>query len=76
MNNDNDLPFTKTDVLEWVKKYPTPFHVFDENGIRTNAKNMKISFGWNKGYRNFFAVKAAPNPYLLKILKEEGMGVD
>ena len=49
---------------------PTPFHVYDEAGIRANARELKEAFSWNKGYREYFAVKATPNPYILKILKE------
>ena len=55
---------------------PTPFHVYDEAGIRANARELKEAFSWNKGYREYFAVKATPNPYILKILKEEGCGCD
>ena len=55
---------------------PTPFHVYDEAGIRANARAMKKAFSWNKGFREYFAVKATPNPYILQILKEEGCGCD
>ncbi len=70
-------PFvTKEMVEEIVKTYPTPFHIYDEKAIRENAKKLNKAFAWNKGYKEFFAVKATPNPYLLQILKEEGCGVD
>ena len=70
-------PFvTKEQIEEIVKKYPTPFHIYDEKGIRENARKLKQAFSWNKGYKEYFAVKATPNPYILKILKEEGCGVD
>ncbi|MCR5767443.1 MAG: diaminopimelate decarboxylase [Lachnospiraceae bacterium] len=70
-------PFvTKELVQEIVKKYPTPFHIYDEKGIRENARKLKEAFSWNKGFKEFFAVKATPNPYILQILKEEGCGVD
>lgn len=59
-----------------VKKYPTPFHLYDEKGIRENARKLKEAFSWNKGFKEYFAVKATPNPEILKILKEEGFGVD
>ena len=55
---------------------PTPFHIYDEAGIRANARALKAAFAWNKGYREYFAVKATPNPYILKILMEEGCGCD
>lgn len=70
-------PFvTLEQVQEIVKKYPTPFHIYDEKGIRENARKLKAAFAWNKGFREYFAVKATPNPYLMKILKEEGIGAD
>ena len=71
------IPFvTKEQIEEIVKTYPTPFHIYDEKGIRENARRVKEAFAWNKGFREYFAVKATPNPYILKILKEEGCGVD
>jgi diaminopimelate decarboxylase len=76
MNNDKDLFFNKEKILEVTKTYPTPFHLYDEKGIRENAKNLRNKFSWNNGFRNYFAVKACPNPYLMEILKEEGMGAD
>ena len=70
-------PFvTKEQLDEIVKKYPTPFHIYDEKGIRENAKALKEAFAWNKGYKEFFAVKATPNPYLIDILREYGCGTD
>lgn len=71
------IPFVTLDeVKEIVKTYPTPFHIYDEKGIRENARNLKKAFGWNKGFKEYFAVKATPNPYILDILKEEGCGTD
>lgn len=67
---------TKAQLDEIVKTYPTPFHLYDEKGIRENAKRLKEAFAWNKGYKEFFAVKATPNPYILQILKEYGCGTD
>lgn len=63
-------------LKEITKKYPTPFHLYDEKGIRENARRLKRAFAWNKGFKEYFAVKATPNPTILKILKEEGCGVD
>ncbi|MBQ3599930.1 MAG: diaminopimelate decarboxylase [Lachnospiraceae bacterium] len=67
---------TKEQIEEIVKTYPTPFHIYDEKGIRENARKLKEAFSWNKGFKEFFAVKATPNPFLLKILQEEGCGTD
>ncbi len=71
-----DLPFTKADILEIIKKYPTPFHIYDEKAILENARRMKAAFREVPGFKEFFAVKALPNPFILKILKEEGFGAD
>ena len=71
------IPFvTKAQVEEIVKTYPTPFHIYDEKGIRENAKALYKAFSWNKGYQEYFAVKATPNPFLMQILKEYGCGSD
>lgn len=67
---------TKEQLEKIVKKYPTPFHLYDEKGIRENAKAMKEAFSWNKGFKEYFAVKATPNPYLINILREYGCGCD
>ena len=70
-------PFvTKEQIEEIVKTYPTPFHLYDEKGIRENAKALKEAFAWNPGYKEYFAVKATPNPFLINILKEYGCGCD
>ena len=70
-------PFVKKEQIEEiVKTYPTPFHIYDEKAIRENARKMKQAFSWNKGFKEYFAVKATPNPTLLKILHEEGCGTD
>ena len=70
-------PFVTLDQLnELVKQYPTPFHLYDEKGIRENARRLHKAFSWNAGFREHFAVKATPNPQILKLLKEEGCGVD
>ena len=70
-------PFvTKEQIEEIVKTYPTPFHIYDEKGIRENAQAMKEAFSWNKGFKEYFAVKATPNPFLINILREYGCGCD
>lgn len=70
-------PFVTLEQLkEIVTKYPTPFHIYDEKGIRENARRLYKAFAWNKGFKEYFAVKATPNPYIVNILKEEGCGVD
>ena len=70
-------PFvTKEQLDEITKTYPTPFHLYDEKGIRENMKNLKEAFSWNPGFREYFAVKATPNPFLINILKEYGCGCD
>jgi diaminopimelate decarboxylase len=71
-----DLPFTKEDILEIMKKYPTPFHIYDEKAIVENASKMKAAFREVPGFKEFFAVKALPNPFILRILKEKGFGAD
>ena len=70
-------PFvTKAQVDEMIKKYPTPFHLYDEKGIRENARKLYQAFSWNKGYKEYFAVKATPNPFLINILRDYGCGCD
>lgn len=71
------IPFmTKKQAEEIAKEYPTPFHIYDEKGIRENAKAVQEAFSWNPGFREYFAVKATPNPYLMQILAEYGCGSD
>ena len=71
------LPFCDAQTLRTIAEaYPTPFHLYDERGIRDTARRVQAAFGWNPGFREYFAVKANPNPYILSILKEEGCGVD
>ena len=70
-------PFVTLEQLqEIVKQYPTPFHLYDERGIRENVRKLRQAFAWNRGFREFFAVKATPNPTILNILREEGCGAD
>ena len=71
-----EIPFTKYELEEIAKKYPTPFHIYDEKAIRENARELLDAFAWNEGYKEYFAVKATPNPFILKILKSEGFGTD
>jgi len=70
------LPFDKPWIEETAKKWPTPFHVYDAKAIRENARRLKNAFAWNKGFREYFAVKATPNPHLMKLLKEFDFGSD
>ena len=67
------LPFDKAKLEEIAAKWPTPFHIYDAKAIRENARRLKKAFAWNAGFREYFAVKAAPNPYLMKLLKEFGV---
>lgn len=70
-------PFVTLEQLkEITKQFPTPFHLYDEKGIRENARRLTHAFAWNRGFHEYFAVKATPNPFIVKILKEEGCGVD
>ncbi|MCI9578888.1 MAG: diaminopimelate decarboxylase [Oscillibacter sp.] len=70
-------PFVTKERLEAIAaQYPTPFHIYDEKGIRENARRLKAAFAWNPGFREYFAVKATPTPAILKILHEEGCGCD
>jgi len=68
--------FTKVQIEEIVKKYPTPFHIYDEHAIRENAQRLYKAFEWNKGFKEYFAVKATPNPSIMKILRDAGLGMD
>ena len=70
-------PFVTLEKLKEIEEqFPTPFHLYDEKGIRENAKALKEAFAWNEGFKEFFAVKATPNPYLIQILQEYGCGCD
>ncbi|BBB89870.1 MAG TPA: diaminopimelate decarboxylase [Methylomusa anaerophila] len=70
------LPFTKELLNEIIKKYPTPFHIYDEKALRENTRKLIRAFSWAPAFKEYFAVKANPNPHLLKILREEGLGAD
>ena len=70
-------PFvTKAQLEEIAAKYPTPFHLYDEKGMRANARGLNQAFAWNRSFREYFAVKATPTPAIFKVLKSEGCGVD
>lgn len=70
-------PFVTLEQVEaMASKYPTPFHLYDEKGIRENARKLKEAFSWNRGFKEYFAVKATPNPYIMDVLKDEGIGAD
>ena len=73
---EKNLPFDKPQVENIINKFPTPFHLYDEALIRNNARRLNRAFAWKKDFKNYFAIKATPNPSILKILKEEGMGMD
>ncbi|GAG22060.1 unnamed protein product, partial [marine sediment metagenome] len=70
------IPFSATKLRKIINEYPTPFHIYDEKAIRNNARVMCRAFSWNDGFREYFAVKATPNPYIMKILAAEGFGAD
>ncbi|HBV99216.1 MAG: diaminopimelate decarboxylase [Peptococcaceae bacterium BICA1-7] len=70
------LPFNKEKIIEIIEKHPTPFHIYDEAAIRANARRLVEAFSWAPEFKEFFAVKATPNPHILKILGEEGFGAD
>jgi diaminopimelate decarboxylase len=70
------VPFSKEKIAEVIKEFPTPFHIYDEKGIIEYADKFNSAFSWNRGFKEFYAIKAAPNPYLMKILKAQGFGID
>jgi diaminopimelate decarboxylase len=74
--SEKKCPLTREQLEELTKEYPTPFHLYDEAAIRANARALKKAFAWNAGFKEYFAVKATPNPYLMKILTAEGFGAD
>lgn len=75
-NRIKSLPFGLEDIQSIIEKYPTPFHIYDEAGIRQTSRDFLDAFSWSAGFTNYYAVKALPNPAILTILKEEGMGLD
>ncbi|HPV43129.1 MAG TPA: diaminopimelate decarboxylase [Spirochaetota bacterium] len=73
---DKTLPFTREQIERIVKEYPTPFHIYDEKGMRANARRLVKAFSWAPGFKEYYAVKACPNPFIMKVLKQEGFGSD
>lgn len=76
MNKNNELFFTKKEIETIREKYPTPFHIYDQKGIVQNVNSLYKNFSWVQGFKNYFAIKACPNPYIIKILKDQGCGAD
>ena len=70
------IPFSKKQIEKIIEQNPTPFHIYDEKGIRDYARKFIKAFSWNPGFKEFYAIKSAPNPYLMKIMREEGFGID
>jgi len=73
---EKNLPFNKEQLESIIENHPTPFHIYDEKAILENARNFQKAFSWNEGFKEYYAIKAAPNPYLMKILRKEGFGID
>jgi len=73
---EKKLPFNKSQLAEIIRQYPTPFHIYDEEAIRKNVRQLLATFSWAPQFKEFFAVKATPNPAILKVLREEGVGAD
>lgn len=74
--NVKKMPFTKAELESIIEKYPTPFHIYDETAMRANVRRLLAAFSWAPDFKEYFAVKATPNPYILKLLREEGLGAD
>ena len=70
------IPFSKKQIERIIEQTPTPFHIYDEKGIREYARKFTKTFSWNAGFKEYYAIKSAPNPYLMKIMREEGFGID
>ena len=68
---EKSIPFSKEQLESIIEKHRTPFHIYDEKAIRENARAFKKAFAWNDGFKEYYAIKAAPNPFLMKILREE-----
>jgi diaminopimelate decarboxylase len=73
---EKKIPFTKDELEQISTKFPTPFHIYDEKGMREYARKFVNAFSWNPGFKEYFAIKAAPNPFLMKILRQENFGID
>ncbi|MFC2341833.1 MAG: diaminopimelate decarboxylase, partial [Selenomonas artemidis] len=74
--NEKNFPLEREQTIELIKKFPTPFHIYDEGKIRANCRRLCDAFAWAPGFREHFAVKALPNPRIVEILHEEGAGTD
>jgi diaminopimelate decarboxylase len=74
--HEKTLPFTREKIEAIIERHPTPFHLYDEKGIRSGARRLISAFAWAPAFREFYAVKANPNPHLMKMLREEGFGAD
>ena len=74
--SEKKIPFTEAEIREIIKTYPTPFHIYDERAIVDNARKFLAAFAWAPGFKEYFAVKATPNPHILKLLQAEGIGAD
>lgn len=70
------VPFTKEQIEKIIEKYPTPFHIYDEKAMLDFAKKFVSAFSWNKGFKEFYAIKACPNPHIMKLLRNQGFGID
>ena len=73
---EKTLPFSKEEIATIAEKFPTPFHLYDEKGMREYARKFVKAFSWNPGFKEYYAIKSAPNPFLMKILRQEGFGID
>lgn len=74
--NKKTVPFTKEQIMKIMETYPTPFHIYDEKAIIDNVRKLIKAFDWAYDFKEYFAVKATPNPYIMKLLKEDGVGAD
>jgi diaminopimelate decarboxylase len=70
------LPFSKEEILNIIDSYPTPFHIYDEKGMLDYARYFNECFSWNEGFKEYYAIKASPNPYLMKLLHQQNFGID
>ena len=73
---EKTIPFSKEELTKIAEKFPTPFHIYDEKGMREYARKFVEAFSWNKGFKEYYAIKSAPNPFLMKILHQESFGID
>lgn len=76
MANIKSIPFSKEEIEKIITDFPTPFHIYDEKGMLEYAEHFIKSFSWNTGFKQYYAIKACPNPYIMKLLKDKGMGID